>query len=239
MNIVKSIRAVTSAPNSYLPSALIAAVASNQVKITQVILEFVVTRVRGPNDWDNGWDEMRSTASALLDALRLAVRTHKAKISTAILEALNKHRELGQSLRRCTMKPLVLDCIQHGDVQTFFAAIHFKCHGSWPSDDTEYSFKALEAGSIFYAFRSSSKTFLRQLIDAGKLDVNNVGIDNTPLGLALKIRRQDLATVLLERSADIHGRCLHSGRKLTVLQRADLHHHQSDKEFLQKWGAEK
>lgn len=93
--------------------------------------------------------------------------------------------------------------------------------------------------AFVHIFRTSSQDFIRQVFEKSEFSVNNIGLNYTPLWLALEAGRHDLATWLLLNGADVDGHSIREGRAMTTARRAFLLGREADVELLLKWEAEK
>jgi hypothetical protein len=191
----------------HFPNALDAAVAANQKEMIDVILRYILTTVEGP--WTTRtWCEMRKAAVGLFNALRIAVRLHHHDIANMLLSTLARNNSPGQTIPLTSHRLLHEDCVQYGNVEFYGLALYYKRHKAWPSKDCNEANGNLVEHSedeVRYLLKRCNKWMLRRLIETKHLDPNCVGQANTPIFLALTVRRQQLIKVLVAAGADIDG----------------------------------
>jgi hypothetical protein len=199
------------------PNALNAAVAAGQHNMVDLILRYLVTTVKGP--WETGtWDEMRTVARGLVEALGVAIRTSHDVLGETILQCLVKNKALAGSVHQSALKKLYESCVRFGNTRFFYKALYWKrddqlpdlSRGSRPTDQ-------LSRDELTYIMCRGPSRLLRHIIKTGGVSLIDVD-GETPLWLALKVQKYRMATVLLEEGADIEG--LAPGRKLTAYWRA-------------------
>jgi len=225
-------------PNCELfPNALGAAIATNQIKSLQIILDCIFTNTKG-KDKSGSWEEMRSAARMIGSALRLAVLLHKTNAGRVIFSFLNEHREYRNSMGRFFVGQLVNDCMRYGNVNLICGAFIYEHTGNYDPKgaNNPAKFNISPTDEVFL-FKHGHPSALRALLKHGLLDPNHCNQTDPPLQYALSKRNYDMARILLECGADVDGVSNKKGGQTALCHAAQMGYTE-DVKFLLEHGAD-
>ena len=219
---------------SFLPSILDAAVAGGHVNLVDESLDFLFTHVRGKPEIDT-WDEMRTVANAIGNALRVAVRMSRNEIALLIVNFLRSNwQPLGRSMKRQTVRKIYDDCVEFGNTALYSTVLYWKRANELSESGTNLRLQ-LTKFEFGYVCRHALPFFLRHLINTGALKPDNIE-GESPLWLALKARKYRTAKALIDGGVDIDG--ILPGGRLTAYWQA-YHDGNGDAQYyLITWGAD-
>jgi hypothetical protein len=219
------------------PNALEASIAADQKETLHVILDWLVTNVRGKHE-TGSWDEMRGATRTITDALRVAVKLHKTETADQLLKFLADNVAFRKSTNLYFETNLVKDCMRHGRADMLHSALLYKrkhYEGITDSDKLA-NFKITEEEEKFL-FRHGHFLALRGLIKRGLLDPNHCQDSTPPVFRLLDNRSYELVHELFKLGADVDATDK-TKIKETALSHAAAMGHITDVEILLKYGAD-
>ncbi|USP73443.1 hypothetical protein yc1106_00717 [Curvularia clavata] len=216
-----SISDILSSACKVLPYALDAAVICQSTKALCLILRGLLKSLE-----DIGTSEASGKTSRIAlgvsNALRLAIRLHKIKAANVIFNFIVRYQELYLSTWKYLEDAALKDCMKQGNFALLRRALHHKFMCFVPS--TTYLAKnwVLSPGEYEDLYQCGHTKLLQFLLSHKIVNPNihNSGIqcrtDITPLMMALRSKRYDLAQVLVQNGADVNAKSKH-GRGDTAL----------------------
>lgn len=126
---------------SFLPNILDAAVAGGHVNLVNDSLDFLLTHVRGKPEIDT-WDEMRTVANAIGNALRVAVRMSRNEVGLLIIDFLRSNwHPLGRSMKRQTVRKIYDDCVEFGNTALYSTILYWRREDELPESGVNLRLK--------------------------------------------------------------------------------------------------
>ena len=219
---------------SFLPNILDAAVAGGHVNLVNDSLDFLLTHVRGKPEIDT-WDEMRTVANAIGNALRVAVRMSRNEVGLLIIDFLRSNwHPLGRSMKRQTVRKIYDDCVEFGNTALYSTILYWRREDELPESGVNLRLK-LTKFEFGYICRNALPTLIRHITSTGILEPDNIE-GESPLWLALQARRYKAAKALIDGGANIDG--ILPGEKRAAYWQA-YHDEKGDAQYyLITWGAD-
>jgi hypothetical protein len=219
---------------SFLPNILDAAVAADQIDLVDELLEFLLAHVRGKPEI-NTWDEMRTVANAIGNALRVAVRMSRNEVGLLIITFLRNHwKSLGRSMKRQTVRKIYDDCVEFGNIAFYSTVLYWRREDELPEYGTNSRLK-LTKFEFGYICRHGLPILIQHLINTGSLRPDSIE-GESPLWLALQARKYRVAKALIDNGANIDG--ILPGGQLTAYWQARRDRNGDAQWYLITWGAD-
>jgi hypothetical protein len=190
-----------------LPNALDATVISGSAMSLCILLWYL-----GKYAPTSGPGNISDAARAVSNSLRLAIRMQKTKMGDILFHYIIGTKRLLMSTSEYLAGDPVKECIQHGTPKLLLRALHLRYGCFFPSWTYVAKNWNLDADEYQYLYRSGNKKILQVFLEHKIVDpnVHNLDVfprfDITPLMLALKNGRYNLAGVLVTHGADINAK---------------------------------
>jgi hypothetical protein len=185
------------------PNAIDAAVASGNMEVLSVILDYLKHNVKGKPEAQT-WEEMRAAARGIGQGPRVVIRLHKRDAGLMIFKFLADNGVFRKSTGLFFEHQLVRDCMRHGNVDLIYGSFAFKELGSYDPAETEKPvLSTIAKDEENFLFKHGHPSTLRALIKHGLFDPNACKQSTSPLQFALSKWDYKRARILLDHGAKV------------------------------------
>ena len=198
---------------TFPPNMLQAAVAANQVDVVRKILDFFADRIPDDSEKNHGpWQVMYAIGTAMVAAVRVAVRTSRDSLGLLICDFLGEHRAVRQSVPCHWYEYPWQDCVNYGNASLFPTFLYLKQNNAPPEPTIDLRKQRLTVAEFKFIAKYSTPSLIHHIVSEGILDPNLIdgrymsgGIikPESPLWHALSAGAYAIAKTLIDCGADI------------------------------------